>query len=196
ARVLPCSSLCPFTVTCAAMIDDCYAHTSLLPALAATAAPAGDALVVGVSGFGDDDFDGSGHAESFAYQLVVAVGPDGSGLACDVDGDLFVDRSDIDAIVAARNQPASGADDPRDADGDGTITVYDARACTLACGNPECAPQMLHAGCGLLGIEALVPMAALAARRARRRARRRAAGEEEERWGSAAPPAASASRWR
>jgi hypothetical protein len=50
---------------------------------------------------------------------------------CDVDGDGAVDRSDVDLILAARNTPAVGPDDPRDADGDGTITVLDARICIL-----------------------------------------------------------------
>jgi hypothetical protein len=49
---------------------------------------------------------------------------------CDIDGDSDVDRTDIEAIVAARNTPA-GTGDPRDVDGDGTITVNDARRCTL-----------------------------------------------------------------
>ena len=60
---------------------------------------------------------------------------------CDVDGDGDVDRDDLSLILAARNTPATGADDPRDADGDGTITVLDARKCILACDRPRCATQ-------------------------------------------------------
>ena len=52
-------------------------------------------------------------------------------LMCDADGDNDVDRSDILEIMAARNTPATGPDDPRDADGDGVITVLDARKCVL-----------------------------------------------------------------
>ena len=59
---------------------------------------------------------------------------------CDVDADGDVDRSDVFAIMAARNTPASGPDDPRDADGNGVITVLDARQCVVQCTNPRCAP--------------------------------------------------------
>lgn len=56
---------------------------------------------------------------------------------CDIDGDQDIDRTDIEAIVSARNTSA-GIDDPRDVDGDGTITVNDARLCTLRCTKPRC----------------------------------------------------------
>jgi len=59
---------------------------------------------------------------------------------CDVDGDGDVDLADINGIIAVRNTPASGPDDPRDADGDGVITVLDARQCVLQCTRPRCAP--------------------------------------------------------
>jgi hypothetical protein len=58
---------------------------------------------------------------------------------CDVDLNRRVDRNDISAIFAARNTPAMFVD-PRDADGDGTITVNDARICSLLCTKPNCAP--------------------------------------------------------
>ncbi len=61
-------------------------------------------------------------------------------VVCDVNNDLQIDRSDIQLIFAARNTPASGPDDPRDQDGDGTITVLDGRQCVLQCTNPNCAP--------------------------------------------------------
>lgn len=57
---------------------------------------------------------------------------------CDVDTDGDIDRSDIQLIAAARNQPA-GVDDPRDADGDGTITVTDSRTCVRMCTLSRCA---------------------------------------------------------
>jgi len=41
--------------------------------------------------------------------------------------------------MAARNTPASGPDDPRDLDGDGMITVLDARKLVLLCTLPRCA---------------------------------------------------------
>ncbi len=61
--------------------------------------------------------------------------------ACDVDGDGNVDRDDVALVTAARNRPAGGPDDPRDADGDGVITVLDARRCILECTLPRCVPQ-------------------------------------------------------
>lgn len=45
----------------------------------------------------------------------------------DVDGDRDVDRADLLQVIAARNQKASGPNDPRDLDRDGVITVRDAR---------------------------------------------------------------------
>ena len=58
---------------------------------------------------------------------------------CDVDADGDVDRLDIGLVFAARGQPASGGDDPRDADGDGVITVLDGRRCVSMCTLPGCA---------------------------------------------------------
>jgi Thrombospondin type 3 repeat len=58
---------------------------------------------------------------------------------CDMNSDGKIDRTDISAIVALRNQPASA--DPRaDADSSGTINVIDARICTGRCTNASCAP--------------------------------------------------------
>lgn len=59
---------------------------------------------------------------------------------CDVNSDGQVDIVDIQAIFSAIRQPASGPNDPRDYDGDGVISVVDARACVLQCANPQCAP--------------------------------------------------------
>ena len=56
---------------------------------------------------------------------------------CDVDTDGDVDRLDIDLIVAARDQAADPGD-PRDADGDGVITVFDARTCVALCTLARC----------------------------------------------------------
>jgi hypothetical protein len=58
---------------------------------------------------------------------------------CDVDTDGDVDRLDLSLIIGARKTPAGGPDDPRDADGDGTITVLDARTCVRQCTLPRCA---------------------------------------------------------
>ena len=59
---------------------------------------------------------------------------------CDIDGDGDVDIFDIRAIMARRNLPATGPDDPADADGNGIIDANDARQCTLLCTNLRCAP--------------------------------------------------------
>jgi hypothetical protein len=57
---------------------------------------------------------------------------------CDVNNDGIVDISDINAIMAARNTPATGPDDSRDVDGNGIIDANDARQCTLECTNSRC----------------------------------------------------------
>lgn len=58
----------------------------------------------------------------------------------DINGDGSVDINDVQAIMSALNQKA-GAQDPRDLDGDGWITVLDARRVTLLCTRPNCAPK-------------------------------------------------------
>ena len=56
-----------------------------------------------------------------------------------MDGDGDVDRDDLSIILAARNTHASGPNDPRDLDGDGMITVQDARRLVLLCTRARCA---------------------------------------------------------
>ncbi len=75
----------------------------------------------------------------------------------DADGD--VDSDDVAAIFAARGEPASGPDDPRDANGDGVISVNDARICVLDCTLPNC--ESPPPACGLLGIEPLLLLFAI-----------------------------------
>lgn len=57
---------------------------------------------------------------------------------CDIDGNAIVDKSDIQGIFAMRNMSALGPLDPHDADGDGSITVRDARFCVTRCTAPGC----------------------------------------------------------
>ena len=59
-------------------------------------------------------------------------------LVCDVDLDRDIDRNDIAGIFAARNQPVTGAADPRDPDRNNVINVLDARACTQMCSVEGC----------------------------------------------------------
>jgi hypothetical protein len=61
-------------------------------------------------------------------------------LACDIEGDGDVDINDIQLISVARNQTAL-AGDPRDIDGDGTITIGDARKCVLRCTRELCVAE-------------------------------------------------------
>jgi cysteine-rich repeat protein len=65
-----------------------------------------------------------------------------------VDADLDIDRYDIQAIFSARNTSASGPGDPRDANGDGLITIGDGRLCVLACSLPRCA--VIRCGDGIV----------------------------------------------
>jgi hypothetical protein len=86
---------------------------------------------------------------SYTFQLVVNDGADDSApdevritvpLLCDIDLDGDVDRNDSSLITAARNQSAVPGD-LRDYDGDGTVTVNDARSCVLKCTRSSCATQ-------------------------------------------------------
>jgi hypothetical protein len=62
-------------------------------------------------------------------------------LKCDTDLNGTIDLFDIGNIMAARGLPvARFAPDPRDWDGDGKITVNDARVCSQRCQNSNCAP--------------------------------------------------------
>jgi RHS repeat-associated protein len=73
-----------------------------------------------------------------ALELVVPAAQAQGGI-CDLDADADVDRADIGAIMARRNQPAQGAGDPADADGNGWIDADDARQCVLQCTLARCA---------------------------------------------------------
>ncbi|MFT4518717.1 MAG: hypothetical protein ACI9JM_001102 [Halioglobus sp.] len=59
-------------------------------------------------------------------------------LLCDADGNLDVNIDDINAINLAKGSLATGPDDVRDIDGDGVITVQDARQCVAHCSLPNC----------------------------------------------------------
>lgn len=58
----------------------------------------------------------------------------------DLDGNGSVDQKDVDIIMQALNTAAyTGRRDPRDLDGDGKITVLDARKLVRLCSKPRCA---------------------------------------------------------
>ena len=59
--------------------------------------------------------------------------------SCDVDKDGDVDINDLNLIRAAIGQTPA-ANDPRDANGDGKITINDVRACTFKCSKASCVP--------------------------------------------------------
>ena len=60
---------------------------------------------------------------------------------CDANKDGAIDQLDLALISKARNQPASGPDDPRDSDGDGRITPNDVKMCIPKCTRANCATQ-------------------------------------------------------
>jgi len=74
-------------------------------------------------------------------------------LLCDADGDFDVDSSDIAAISSARGQTVEPGD-IRDMDGDGVITVLDARQCVALCDQPECFNDPEYPGYALVRLEA------------------------------------------
>lgn len=79
--------------------------------------------------------DGAGNVCTVDINLEVQTGQ-----RCDVDNNDQVDINDIRAISARRNQTVPPADPIYDIDGDGVVTVNDARQCVLECTNSRCAP--------------------------------------------------------
>lgn len=59
----------------------------------------------------------------------------------DLNGDGDVDRDDLNVLLARRNTPATGPDDPADLDGDGMITTLDARILVTLCTRERCAVE-------------------------------------------------------
>jgi hypothetical protein len=58
-------------------------------------------------------------------------------MLCDADGDQDVDLNDIQAITDAKGTNVESGD-VRDIDGDGEITLVDARRCVASCDHPQC----------------------------------------------------------
>lgn len=88
--------------------------------------------------FAPDPYRASDH-DPLLVELSLSAG--GAMIPGDLDGDDDVDREDLNLILAANGQPASGPDDARDLDGDGTITYRDARKLRLLCSRARCATE-------------------------------------------------------
>jgi hypothetical protein len=56
----------------------------------------------------------------------------------DIDGDRDVDQNDLNLVTAAKNKPASGANDPKDLDKNGVVNLLDVRKQVLHCTRPRC----------------------------------------------------------
>ena len=108
------------------------------------------------------DSDGDGRGDQACDAITDSQLP----LECDADFDGDIDGADVDRILADRRAQAAGPFDPRDPDRDGRISVIDANICDARIPPPISA-------CGLLGVEALLPIAWAIARRSRRHRRER-----------------------
>jgi PKD repeat protein len=92
-------------------------------------------------GFTVSDSGAPSMSDSEEVSVIVETAGGCEEMVGDIDRDCDVDQDDMNIIMAARNTPAEGADDPRDLDGDGTITANDARQLALLCTRPRCATQ-------------------------------------------------------
>ncbi len=86
---------------------------------------------------------GSDGSSPVLSNLVARSLEDAAGMMCDVDDSGGVDFLDILRIFSTIRYPAEGLNDPRDLDGDGTITLMDARGCVRECSRPFCLPTKL-----------------------------------------------------
>ena len=89
----------------------------------------------GTSGLINNPNGGFGYGPSVdhAYALLVlqrSVGGIVVNAKCDVNGDGKITAADLALISAGRGKPATGPNDPRDADNNGQITILDVKKCT------------------------------------------------------------------
>lgn len=86
-------------------------------------------------------------------------------VVCDVDRNGQIDGRDVNVVFGDRGAAARPSD-PRDPDGDGTITVLDASACRARCTYGACRQTQPANACGF-GAEIALALAGLAALRRR-----------------------------
>jgi len=164
--------------------DDDDDGPGFLPAILAVA-PAGSAsAALAISGYGDADFTGAGHAESFTYHLVVAEPPffdaDGDGVADAADNCAFqANPSQSDDGGVGSSSPPDGIGDAcqcGDVNGDGLVTTSDLALYQRALLQPPAAtiarPELCNVGgsasctiadVAILGRALLVPPTAMIA---------------------------------
>ena len=83
-------------------------------------------------------WEGGVNASHNGYALLVLQRATGVIISrCDVDGNGIINRADINAIRLGIGQ-SPGANDVRDANVDGKITIVDVRLCTQQCTNTSC----------------------------------------------------------
>jgi hypothetical protein len=80
-------------------------------------------------------------SDSKIVWIIATVAAGCRDLIGDFDSDCDVDLDDVNILLAARNTPADGLEDPHDLDEDGMITANDARQLVLLCTRPRCATE-------------------------------------------------------
>jgi hypothetical protein len=73
--------------------------------------------------------------DEMVVEVIAIVAPK----MCDMDGNDFIDRLDIQEIMQRRNTPAMSGFDPADWNQNGLINILDARGCVLECDLARCA---------------------------------------------------------
>ena len=72
--------------------------------------------------------------DEMVVEVIAIVAPK----MCDMDGNDFIDRLDIQEIMQRRNTPAMSGFDPADWNQNGLINILDARGCVLECDLARC----------------------------------------------------------
>ena len=97
------------------------------------------------SGFNDHNYGGRS-MEPTPFGLFIGSATPSGGLQIyqeirggDSDGDGVISSDDVNDLLSSLDAPSSGPNDPRDFDGDGQITILDARKLATQCSTPGCA---------------------------------------------------------